>query len=104
MPNPWDDEDYRMPGRDVGSYEHKSPGTATWPGAAAGGFGLASLIPGLGALGPIGAGLAGVAMIAQLLGSRGAQKEEEERRKKQEALQRAAQMSRSFEQSGWGGY
>ena len=73
-------------------------------GGAAGGFSLASLIPGLGALGPIGAGLGGVAAIASLFASRSAQKEEEERRKKQEALQRAAQMSRSFEQSGWGGY
>ena len=73
-------------------------------GKAAGGFSIASLIPGLGALGPIGAGLGALAGIVSLFGGRSAQKEEEERRRKQEALQRAIQMSRSFEGAGrrWG--
>jgi surface antigen len=71
-------------------------------GGGAVGMGLLSLLTG--AVPFAGPALGGIAAIASLLGNRSAAKEEEERRRKQEALQRAMAMSRSFEQSGWGGY
>jgi len=71
-------------------------------GTSAAGISLLSLLTG--AIPAVGPALGGIAAIASLLGNRGAQEEEEKRRKKQEALQRAVQMSRSFEDAGWGGY
>jgi hypothetical protein len=111
MAYPWEDEDYKMGLR----YEDERGGYATRPelyepkrmsyadiGDVATSAGILSKL--LGLSGAVAGPLAGVGVIANLVGSWYAAKKEEEMRRKQEALQRAAAMSRSYAAAGRRGY